>query len=128
MLKSLPSVLVVVTMLFALMGQALAYTSMPCDMSVNSHQAHQAYKTTEHSNMIHHEGMSHHQMNENSTSSEPCCEIDCVCAANACTSVTFLNSETALTDILSLSDSVTMQHTEQTNAIFTSLFRPPIFA
>ena len=46
MFKPLSKVLVVVAMLTAFVGQALAYTSMFCEMSADSHQSHM---TMEHS-------------------------------------------------------------------------------
>ena len=54
MFKPLSKVLVVVAMLNAFVGQALAYTSMSCEMSADSHQSHM---TMEHSSMKSHEGM-----------------------------------------------------------------------
>ena len=54
MFKPLSKVLVVVAMLTAFVGQALAYTSMFCEMSADSHQSHM---TMEHSSMKSNEGM-----------------------------------------------------------------------
>ena len=67
MFKPLSKVLVVVAMLTAFVGQALAYTSMFCEMSADSHQSHM---TMEHSSMKSHEGMEHGDMKASASSSK----------------------------------------------------------
>ncbi|MGB1293320.1 MAG: hypothetical protein ACPG5Z_14330, partial [Pseudoalteromonas sp.] len=71
MFKPLSKVLVVVAMLIAFVGQALAYTAMSCEMSSGSHESHM---NMDHSKMSHHEGMNHGDMNKSSNGqSEDCC-------------------------------------------------------
>lgn len=125
MFKSISKVLVVVAMLTAFVGQAFAYSAMSCEMSAASHQSHMAM---DQSSMKHHEGMTHGDMKSSGSNSEECCDIDCVCPANACTSVTFLNSNVVSTDVIRFSDLVNIQQSQQPNSISTSLYRPPIFA
>ena len=125
MFKPLSKVLVVVAMLTAFVGQALAYTSMSCEMSADSHQSHM---TMEHSSMKSHEGMEHGDMKASASSSKDCCDVDCICPANACTSVTFLNSNNGSPDILGFTEAIVNQGAEPPKSMSTSLFRPPIFA
>ena len=125
MFKPLSKVLVVVAMLNAFVGQALAYTSMSCEMSADSHQSHM---TMEHSSMKSHEGMEHGDMKASASSSKDCCDVDCICPANACTSVTFLNSNNGSPDILGFTEAIANQGAEHPKSMSTSLFRPPIFA
>lgn len=125
MFKPLSKVLVVVAMLTAFVGQALAYTSMSCEMSTDSHQS---YMTMEHSSMKSHEGMEHGDMKASASSSKDCCDVDCICPANACTSVTFLNSNNGSPDILGFTEAIVNQGAEHPKSMSTSLFRPPIFA
>lgn len=125
MFKPLSKVLVVVAMLTAFVGQALAYTSMFCEMSADSHQSHM---TMEHSSMKSHEGMEHGDMKASASSSKDCCDVDCICPANACSSTTVLNSSIDSTDIQIFSESVAALQSKQPHSISTSLYRPPIFA
>jgi len=126
MFKPLSKVLVVVAMLIAFVGQALAYTAMSCEMSLGSHESHM---NMEHSKMSHHEGMDHGDMNKSSNGqSEDCCDVECICPANACSSTTVLNSSIDSTDIQIFSESVAALQSKQPHSISTSLYRPPIFA
>jgi len=126
MFKALSKVLVVVAMLIAFVGQALAYTAMSCEMSSGSHESHM---NMDHSKMSHHEGMNHGDMNKSSNGqSEDCCDVECICPANACSSTTVLNSSIDSTDIQIFSESVAALQSKQPHSISTSLYRPPIFA
>ncbi|MGJ8680428.1 hypothetical protein [Paraglaciecola sp.] len=125
MFKPLSKVLVLAAMLIAFVGQALAYSTMSCEMPSDSHQSHM---TMDHSSMKHHEGMDHSDMKTSASSSEDCCDQDCICPANACTSVTFLNANSGSTDILGFTDTIVNQGAEHPKSISTSLYRPPIFA
>ena len=125
MFKPLSKVLVVAAMLIAFVGQAFAYTAMSCGMSEDSHQSHM---TMDHSSMKSHEGMDHGDVKVSTPSSEDCCDVDCNCLANACTSVTFLNSINGSSKVPSFTEAVASQRSEQPKSISTSLYRPPIFA
>lgn len=125
MFKAFSKIIVVVFMLIAFVGQALAYTAMSCDMSSGSHESHM---TMDHSSMKSHEGMNHGDIHEKSSSAEDCCERNCVCPANACTSVIFLNSDNNEFDGFGLGEAVLSHNSEQPKSIYTSLYRPPIFA
>lgn len=117
MSKAFSKVLVMTLMLVAFVGQAFAYSSMPCEMSSGSHESHM--------NM----NMDHGDMNKSSNGqSEDCCDVECICPANACSSTTVLNSSIDSTDIQIFSESVAALQSKQPHSISTSLYRPPIFA
>ncbi|MGA4605529.1 MULTISPECIES: hypothetical protein [unclassified Pseudoalteromonas] len=117
MSKAFSKVLVITLMLVAFVGQAFAYSAMPCEMSSGSHESHM--------NM----NMDHGDMNKSSNGqSEDCCDVECICPANACSSTTVLNSSVDSTDIQILSESVAAMQSKQPHSISTSLYRPPIFA
>lgn len=126
MFKLVSKAVVITLMLVAFVGQAFAYSAMSCEMSSGSHESHMSM---DHSKMSHHEGMNHNDMNKSSNvQTEDCCDVDCVCPANACTSVTVLNSSVDSTDVQSLNEALVALQSKQPNSISTSLYRPPIFA
>jgi hypothetical protein len=125
MFKPLSKVLVVVAMLIAFVGQALAYTAMSCEMSEDSHQPHM---TMDHSSPDFPEGMDHSKMKSSKSNSEDCCDVDCVCPDRVCSSVMLLISGHNNSIVLGFTEAVIIQTSEQPNSISTSLYRPPIFA
>ena len=123
MSKAFSKVLVMTLMLVAFVGQAFAYSAMPCEMSSGSHESHMNM------NMNMNMNMDHGDMNKSSNGqSEDCCDVECICPANACSSTTVLNSSVDSTDIQILSESVAAMQSKQPHSISTSLYRPPIFA
>lgn len=123
MSKAFSKVLVITLMLFAFVGQAFAYSAMPCEMPSGSHESHMNM------NMNMNMNMDHGDMNKSSNGqSEDCCDVECICPANACSSTTVLNSSVDSTDIQILSESVAAMQSKQPHSISTSLYRPPIFA
>lgn len=125
MFTPLSKVLVVAAMLIAFVGQAFAYTAMPCEMSGGAHHAEMGM---DHSSMNSHDGMAHGDMKVSTSTSEECCDVECICPVNACTSVTFLNSNHGLSHVLGFTEALASQRSEQPKSIPTSLYRPPIFA
>ncbi|KGK01917.1 MULTISPECIES: hypothetical protein [unclassified Pseudoalteromonas] len=123
MSKAFSKVLVMTLMLVAFVGQAFAYSAMPCEMSSGSHESHMNM------NMNMNMNMDHGDMNKSSNGqSEDCCDVECICPANACSSTTVLNSSIDSTDIQIFSESVAALQSKQPHSISTSLYRPPIFA
>lgn len=123
MSKAFSKVLVITLMLVAFVGQAFAYSAMPCEMSSGSHESHMNM------NMNMNMNMDHGDMNKSSNGqSEDCCDVECICPANACSSTTVLNSSVDSTDIQILRESVAALQSKQPHSISTSLYRPPIFA
>ncbi|MCP4586550.1 hypothetical protein [Pseudoalteromonas sp.] len=125
MSKAFSKVLVMTLMLVAFVGQAFAYSAMPCEMSSGSHESHMNMNMNMNMNM----DMDHGDMNKSSNGqSEDCCDVECICPANACSSTTVLNSSIDSTDIQIFSESVAALQSKQPHSISTSLYRPPIFA
>jgi len=130
MIKSLSKVLVVAAMLIAFVGQSLAYSSMSCEMSNESHQSHTImdHSDMDHANMDHAD-MGHASMNHDSLDTqEDCCDTECICPTSACMSLSIVGSEPSTVFLVRLSEGVTLQPSNQTKSISTSLYRPPIFA
>jgi hypothetical protein len=125
-------VLVVAVMLIAFVGQALAYSSMSCEMSHESHM-NMSHDSMDHSSMDHssmdHASMDHSSVDQNSQNQhEECCGSDCVCPDSACMSIIIVGSDPKTAYVARLSESVSFQPMNQTKSIPTSLYRPPIFA
>jgi hypothetical protein len=125
-------VLVVAVMLIAFVGQALAYSSMSCEMSHESHM-NMSHDSMDHSSMDHssmdHASMDHSSVDQNSQNQhEECCGSDCVCPDSACMSIIIVGSDPKTAYVACLSESVSFQPMNQTKSIPTSLYRPPIFA
>ncbi|MBS3796160.1 hypothetical protein [Pseudoalteromonas sp. BDTF-M6] len=129
MFRLVSQVLVIAAVLFALLGQAFAYSAMTCETTMDAHQSHVAMKMApEHTQMQHHQGMAHGDTAMSAAMMDDCCEVQCVCPASACASVTVVNSSTAMADVIAVSEAVISATPTQPSAIQTSLFRPPIFA
>lgn len=131
MFKPISNVLVVLIMLVAFVGQALAYSSMACEMAGDPHQAHmmmQEESASSHQSMDH-ENMSHAQMDHsNMSSSDDCCGIDCMCPASACTSFTFVTEHAPFSNTTMTNEAIVLPAIEQPSSLPSSLYRPPIFA
>ncbi len=109
-------------MLIAFTGQVLAYAAMPCDMSLDNHQA---MMTMDHSTKM---TMSANMDHSNMSSAADCCDTDCTCPASACTSIHYLSSYLATTSALYYSEVIIRSFPQAPRAISSSLYRPPIFA
>ena len=122
MLKAVSRVLVIAMMLFAFVGQTLAFnTSMPCDTSVDHLSANISEPVK------HYESTSDNANNQEDCCGIECCDLDCTCIANACSSIVYFNTEFNSTRPVTLSNLVVIQQSEQPKSIATLLYRPPIF-
>lgn len=145
MFKPASKVLVVVAMLIAFVGQALAYSAMACEMAGDTHQAHMTHSSDvmdisdmNHEGMNHesvvHESMGHHDHSQmvmdhaNANSGEDCCGINCMCPANACTAFTFITERLDFNHSSIASEAPSLLTVAQPNSLPTSLYRPPIIA
>lgn len=127
-LKSIKEAVLVTVLLLSFLGQAMAYSTMACDMSANSHTSmeHSSQKSMK---SMHHDGVDHSNSNASvPASSGDCCDIECLCPVTACTSISILCEIAGLTVINNHSDDIDFHQLEQLNSIPTSLYRPPIFA
>ncbi|WP_085297644.1 hypothetical protein [Cognaticolwellia mytili] len=121
MFKAVLRVLVIAIMLFAFVGQTVAFNSaIPCEASENSHPPH-ASETAKNYDL----NMTHTDSEENCCGID-CCNIDCICIANACSSIVYFSIEVNSADICTLSDVVYTQQPKQTISMATLLYRPPI--
>jgi len=133
---SFSRVLVVIAMLVALIGQALAYSSMSCDMThmtkfdASTSETSMSHEAMDHLTMSHkamdHANMDH--MADKVMNMEDCCDVNCTCPANACSSIFVLESQDASLEAVSSSESLTQLTLAQPVSSISSLYRPPIFA
>ncbi len=121
MLKPLSHTVVVIAMLIAFMGQAVAYTPMSCEAS------HQAKAQMAHSTMQHADSAGASMNHSTPDTHGNCCDADCGCPTGACSTVTLAGSEPYVALDLPQSEGVASQPSSQTTSFSTSLFRPPIF-
>ena len=125
----LTRLLIVATMLFALIGQAFAYSAMSCDMSShNDNTSAMTHAEMNHSQMMGDGNMSHAMMNSSDVEHGDCCDVDCNCPANACSSLTTLSISYNSYKIDAGIEKIHYVDFDLPNAFNKSLFRPPIFA
>ncbi len=118
MLKALSKVLVMLVMLSTFVGHAIAsYTSISCESST---ELNLSIKHTEKIN-------DNARYKGNAETAADCCDMDCVCAANACSSAIYLNTDVGSTQVVVFNESVYLQISAQPKSISTLLYRPPIF-
>lgn len=120
MLKPLPKLLLIITMLVAFMGQTMAYHFIALNEITSEKQTN-----VQLSNFV--------ENNDNSNASVDdccqveCCESECICPANVCTSSAYIDNRLSMSDIIFLSEPLLSLATKGTHFIATSLYRPPIF-
>ena len=122
MFKTVSNALVIGVMLVAFVGQAIAFNAaVSCDNSIdvlalnfNELVKHYDPKPIDANNL------------EDCCGIE-CCDVDCTCIVNACSLLTYINTEADSTKTLALSEAVYTQQFEQPKFISTLLYRPPIF-
>ncbi len=122
MFKVASKVLIIVIMLVAFVGQALAFnTSMPCETSVDAISLD--VKKLE----------KHLDSNLKATDAPEnccgiaCCDLGCTCIANACSSLVYFNTEVYATKVDAITEVINNQESAQPKAISALLYRPPIF-
>lgn len=128
MCKSLAQVMLITLMLIAFIGQTLAFSAMSCEMSMKMSPIEQLAQT-DHIPVKHYSSsLAIDTSKAVNKHTQDCCDNDCVCPTNACTTTTALFSSVLTTAIYFESETPISLPTEQPNAIYSSLFRPPIFA
>ena len=123
----------VFTIVFALLGQTVAYAAMSCEMMSGSYDAHvmmghsmkQASLASDENMNMSHEEMGHGNMELTSTD---CCDTECTCPVNACMSLSCLNTGNTASVFPASTELVLFNLVQQPNAVTSSLYRPPIFA
>ncbi|GHE88167.1 hypothetical protein [Thalassotalea profundi] len=120
MFKAVTNIWIITVMIVVFIGQAMAYNaSIPCETSDEIHS------TSIYSELIIYNDS--HIGNSEDCCGIECCDIGCSCVANACTSIVFINTEIATTNLSVLSESIYTQLSEQPKTIDTPHYRPPIF-
>ncbi|WP_286261572.1 hypothetical protein [Thalassotalea atypica] len=131
MSRSLSKVIVVVSFMVALLGQAFAFAAMSCDMSKHDSSApqHSSMMMTHDMSTMHHEGMmmsvSSDAMDE---SHGACCMTECYCPTNGCSNAAIIESTIAKPEHLLIADKMYSTHSSFYSVAASSLFRPPIIA
>ena len=157
MFKPSTNTLVIMTMLFAFIGQAFAYSSMACLMVNNSlpsgtsmfvsststmnhgevDHAQMGHKTPakakSHSSMsddmIHNMGHgTDHSSQSLKSKADDCCDHDCNCPENVCTNVLVITSYNAPTSVVNSTAAIVNRLFNIKASYQKSLFKPPIFA
>lgn len=123
MFKPISKLLIVTAMLFAFIGQALAYASMACEMTTEYESSQMSFT---HEDMSHHEMMGH-EIAQNQPMQD-CCDADCTCPAKACSPVSVILESTMINDGFAAVYQIFPLIIEWPKPISSSLYRPPIFA
>jgi hypothetical protein len=131
MVKSISRVLFIAVILFALVGQAIAFnTPMFIETSVDS-------LSPSFSKLVKQLDSNRIDTDIHIDSEEDCCVIDCcaefcdagcTCIANACSSFFYVNTQVDSFKIAAVKESVYIQPFKQPNSIASLLYRPPIFS
>jgi len=120
MRRNIRTVLVSILVVFALIGQGLAYAAMTCDMTT---------KLETNSSMHVHEGMDHSE-HQGHAKMDPKvnCESDCMCPQGTCSATSFLSSHTFTQLFYTSLDKVAFFPPHFAAVNTASPYRPPIFA
>ena len=115
MFKPASNIIVILLVLVAFMGQAMAmYISTPeiSQLAIDSAEISQP--------------SSNDTAHDDDCCDVECCEAECICPANACSSVPFLQTLIHSPNTLSISELVVMPFVLAANSITSNLYRPPI--
>lgn len=127
MFNSLLKLLFMITLLIALVGQAMSFHVMASHDDISGVQytaplhmpdyQSDDFKASEHKNAL----------AEVDCCEIECCESECICPLNACASIVYLDSHLLLSKLMTLSESLLPFTIKETHFIAMSLYRPPIF-
>lgn len=122
MFKSLTSLPLLITLLVAFIGQAMAYhyAGNNVDSFIQDVAAHEQSGPE-------HKGLSSSEDVDDCCEIE-CCESDCICPANVCASMVYLDTDSLTSQILPLSEPMLLMLKKDTRSFSTRRYRPPIFA
>lgn len=116
--------------MFALVGQAMAFSTMACDM--NNHQASAVKENMQVGQVAsnvhqHHTKMQIPNANDE-TAHQVCCADECKCPVTSCSSIVLLDSIKAKADQSYVAELILNSSHPIINRLPSSLFRPPIIA
>ncbi|MDC2887848.1 hypothetical protein [Psychrosphaera algicola] len=128
---------VIITMLLSVIGQSLANTVMPCEMTDSGQHMTMNHtgKTSTSSSMAMHKdmkvsgNMSHGAPSNHEQSGKmDCCDIECSCPANACSTYTFVTVDIqSILSLVTIEKVPSLEHTSPIS-IYKSFYRPPIIS
>ena len=123
--------LITITLVFALIGQALAFSKMACDSTTHEHEAPASLdsKSRPHSNhgAMTFDAIAHSAMEHQTAVDKKCCGIDCSCSANACSSTMLLLTHFSSEANYLSADKIRLHLFSLHQSEITSPYRPPIF-
>lgn len=119
MLKRLSKLLITITMLFAFVGQTMAYHIVASDERVSAKKV-KIYQQT-----VVNDKDEHSTLDDDCCDVE-CCENDCICPANTCATIAYLEDYRPLSEFVILGEALLSLATQSTRFIATSHYRPPI--
>ena len=130
MYKPLSKLLIIITILVAFVGQAMAYHFMAVNDTHSNLQSTAQLQVFD--NDTYDGQSSENNDGQSSENNDDCCEIECcesecICPANACISPVYLDTNLSLSELVILSESMLSLQSKDTHFIASSLYRPPIF-
>ncbi|WP_159084019.1 hypothetical protein [Saccharobesus litoralis] len=133
MRQFLHKIAIIILVLFAFIGQTMAYVmATPCEAPDDTHHA----EISEFAPAALHQQDNHSQQMADktslSTSQDDCCDIECCdvscpCVGSACSSVVYIPFSFNPTIMMPMSESIDSSYFAQANSVTSSVFRPPIF-
>ena len=139
MLKSLSKLLLMITLLVAFVGQAMAvHFVVPLEETLEQHTKVVQVNVSSDTNNVTNTNINtntnttvvlEHQAEESEDDccEVECCENECICPANSCASFIYLQCSSYLSESVALTESLLPSVIKDTHFIATSLYRPPIF-
>ena len=113
MLKAITKLCLLVSLIIALFGQALASTAVICPMENTSN------------NMMMHQGMMDHSM---PAMQDDCCDEECDCPPSTCHSINTLFTQLAIESVIRELDKIELPQLFVIQQSQKSLYRPPIIS
>ena len=111
--------IMVVVMLVAFLGQAMAYsTVLPCEA-----------KDEHVSDSLNNENANHDDADEHVSDccDIECCDVDCICPSAACSSIVYLSNDVRLRKIMRVTQTLVIEQDIQPDPVSALHYRPPIF-
>lgn len=129
--KIIAKVFVTLTVVVALIGQAMAYATMTCDMSFQITDPSSQHAPEQESAIIDHSAMDHSSMqhdHESMESDNEHCGSACECPTFTCNGFSYIATKSLVTSYADAESKIERRNEVNTRISNTSLYRPPIFA
>lgn len=122
MQKPFIKLFIIMTMLVAFVGQAMAFSFMGEYEQAAEHYSSEPSLSSNLNNPLNTEADTH----EDDCCDVDCCEADCICPANVCAAFVYLDENNHSTELILLSDAVIAGKSRAPNSMAAVLYRPPI--